>query len=170
MCLTRRKETMNLQFTTRWVLFVPVVSSTRQGSINRLVCVSRGCIVMILWGLVELVSLFQNIAKPEPIFLHYLWLRWHWGWSLPGYLSPNWDRNNINGIIRFMRDCPIVESQVFTPNIPCLPWLGIGPWPLVCLMDVLTTTLSVERLSVGREKYTVIDSRKKYIVWQDLFA
>ena len=61
-------------------LLLLVVSSTRQGSINWLVCVYCGynviCLMRSHW-----TSLFKNFyAKPT-------FLCWHRGWSLPGCLS-----------------------------------------------------------------------------------
>jgi len=51
-----------------------VVPCTRQNSINRLVWIYCGYNVLILWGFIELVSLFHNIY-PKPNFLSWLWGR-----------------------------------------------------------------------------------------------
>jgi len=58
--------------------YLPSVSITRQRSTNWPVCICCRYSVMILWGLIQLVSLFQNsIAKPT-------FLCWHWVTSLTG--------------------------------------------------------------------------------------
>ena len=93
-----------------------------QFSINWLICICCGYNFMILWGLIELVSLSQNIY-PKPTFLC-----WHWGWSLPGYssssvvlLHPKLSRGKHyhDSLLHKGYTAPNVKSQVFNTNHAC---------------------------------------------------
>jgi len=87
--------------------------------------------VMILWSLIELVSVFQNIyAKPTI-------LCWHWWWLLPECLSSSVTvvllhpklRRDDNNVVLFMRgtQSPKLRARFYNQKC-CDRLLNPGRW------------------------------------------